>query len=220
MSRFIRKASMGGTTIRDETISEMAGHSLPAVPLAPGIDLAALTAGDDNPLFVTLPIAQVGTSRNGRYYDAAVVAEIAAQVNRDRPGGILGHISEGERATRYDRPEVLWVGAVVRGDVAYGRGYIPPYATATRDFLRRAKAAGHGVGTSIYGQWQQVHDTALGALRVLTGGTLESIDFVPPTRAGMRFPGGMTLASELFVDQPRVPGTDKPSAFKRTRREH
>jgi len=220
MSRFIRKASVGATTIRDETITEMTGVGLPVVPVAPGVDLAALTAGDDSPVFVTLPIAQVGTSRNGRYYDAALVAEIAAQVNEKRPGGNLGHISEGERATRYDRPEVLWLGATVRGDVAYGKGYIPPYARDTRDFLARAKAAGHGVSTSIYGQWQQVRDTALGAMRVLTGGTLEAIDFVPPARAGMRFPSGMTLASEMLIDQPRVPGTDRPTAFKRTRRDH
>jgi hypothetical protein len=220
MSRFTRTANAGAPwVLRDETIAELAGARLPVVPLAPGIDLAALTAGDDAPLFVTLPIAQVGTSRNGRHYDAALVAEIAAQVNRDRPGGGLGHIAEGERATRYDRPEVLWLGATVRGGVAYGKGYIPPYATATRDFLRRARAAGHPVGTSIYGRWRQVWDAALGAMKVLAGGTLEAIDFVPPSRAGVQFAGGMTLASEM-IEQPRKPGSTAPSAFKRTPLDH
>ncbi len=220
MSRFKRTTAAGpGQTIRDETITEMAGVGLPPVPFAPGIDLAALTQGDAAPLFVTLPIAQVGTSRNGRHYDAALVAEIAAQVNRDRPGGGLGHIAEGERATRYDRPEVLWLGASVVGGVAYGKGYIPPYARDTRDFLRRARAAGHPVGTSIYGRWQQVWDTALGAMKVLAGGTLEAIDFVPPARAGVQFGGDMTLASEM-IDQPRKPGTNQPSAFRRRALDH
>jgi len=183
--------------LRDYLIAELAAPGVPVVPFAPGIDQAALLDGDDNPLFVTLPIAKVGKSRNGRYYDAAVVAEIAAQVNRDRPGGILGHISEGERATRYDRPEVLWLGATVVGDVAYGKGYIPPYARDTRDFLRRAKASGHAISTSIYGQWQQVRDAGLDALRVLVGGTLESIDFAPASRAGMAFGGGFALSAEM-----------------------
>jgi len=220
MSRFMRTAIEGAaTTIRDDTIAELAGGGLPVVPFAPGIDRAALTAGDDAPLFVTLPIAKIGTSRNGRYYDAAMVKEIADQVIEKRPGGNLGHLQESERAWRYDRPEVLWVGAVVRGDAAFARGYIPPYATATRDFLARAKAAGHGVGTSIYGRWRQGWDSTLGALRVQAGGTLESIDFVPPSRAGVQFAGGMALAAEM-LDQPRQPGTNKPSAFKRTLLDH
>lgn len=183
--------------LRDYIIAELAAPDLPAVPFAPGIDQVALVDGDDSPLFVTLPIAKVGKSRNGRYYDAAVVAEIAAQVNRDRPGGILGHISESERATRYDRPEVLWLGATVQGDTAYGKGYIPPYARDTRDFLRRAKASGHKVATSIYGRYQQVHDAATGAMRVQTGGNLESIDFAPASRAGMEFGGGFALSAEM-----------------------
>ncbi len=187
--------------LRDYIIAELAAPNLPAVPFAPGIDQAALTDGDDNPLFVTLPIAKVGKSRNGRYYDAAVVAEIAAQVNRDRPGGILGHITEGERATRYDRPEVLWLGATVEGDTAYGKGYIPPYARDTRDFLRRAKASGHKVATSIYGRYQQIHDAATGAMRVQTGGNLESIDFAPASRAGMEFGGGFALSAEMTAAQ-------------------
>jgi len=220
MSRFTRTANAGEPwALRDETIAELTGARLPVVPLAPGIDLAALTEGDDAPLFVTLPIAKVGTSRNGRHYNAAMVEEIAAQVIEKRPGGNLGHLQESERAWRYERPEVLWVGAVVRGDTAYGKGYIPTYARDTRDFLARAKAAGHAVGTSIYGRWRQGWDSALGALRVHTGGVLESIDFVPPSRAGVEFAGGMTLASEMF-DQPRQPGTTKASAFKRTPLDH
>ncbi len=193
-------ASVTGA-LRDYIIGELAAPHLPVVPFAPGIDQTALTAGDDAPLFVTLPIAKVGRSRNGRYYDAAVVAEIAEQVNRDRPGGIMGHIAEAERATRYDRPEVIWLGATVAGDTAYGKGYIPPYARDTRDFLRRAKAAGHQVATSIYGRWQQAHDAALGAVKVLAGGTLESIDFAPAARAGMAFDGGFALSAEMTAAQ-------------------
>lgn len=219
MSRFRRIGAAGGQIIGDETIAAIVGGTMPVVPLAPGIDPAVLTAGDEAPLFVTLPIAQVGTSRNGRYYDAAMVAEIARQVNQRRPGGNLGHLKEEERSWRYDRPEVIWIGAVVKGDTAYGKGYVPPYATGTRDFLRRAKAAGHAVGTSIYGRWRQGWDTALGALRVQPGGVLESIDFVPPDRAGVQFAGGMALASELH-GQPRRPGTTQPSAFRRTPRTH
>ena len=220
MSRFTRTTNDGAPwPLRDETIAELAGTAPPAVPFAPGIDLAALIAGDTAPVFVTLPIAKVGKSRNGRHYDAAMVKEIADQVIEKRPGGNLGHLQESERGWRYDRPEVLWVGAKIKGDVAYGKGYVPPYATATRDFLARAKAAGHAVSTSIYGRWPQAYDAALGAMKVRTGGVLESIDFVPPERAGVAFAGGFALASEM-VDQPRQPGTTKPSAFTRTPLDH
>jgi hypothetical protein len=165
------------------------------------VDFAALTEGDESPMFITLPILRVGKSRNGKFYDKAVVAEVADQVNKNRPGGILGHISEGERATRYELPQVIWVGAAVEGDIAYGKGYIPTYATDMRRFLQSAKAAGHQVSTSIYGVWPQMHDPSIAATRVLPGGALESIDFAPPARAGMDLAVPVMISAEMTTGE-------------------
>jgi len=160
-------------------ISEFTG-AMPDVPLAEGVDHAALVAGDDNPVFVTLPL--MGTdavSKNGRRYDRTAVKSLVEQINRNRPGGILGHMSDGERSTRFDLPSLMWVGAALTQDgKAWGKAYIPKYAAPVREYVLKSKARRAQIATSIYGT-ATMDGNAVRNLRI------ESIDLADPARAGL-----------------------------------
>lgn len=188
--------------LRDGIISEL--NSSVDVPLSSGIDITVLTAGDENPMFVTLPVIKVGLSRNKRYYSQEILREIDDQIKATRPGGILGHIGDQERGTRFDIPKVIWVGSLLQGDTLFAKGYIPQSATDLREYLTVAKATGHRVSTSIYGQWPQQFDATNQQHIVGPGGTLESIDFAPPARAGMDLQAEVMLTSEMQSNTPKT----------------
>jgi len=160
-------------------ISELMG-SMPDVSLADGVDYAALVAGDDDPVFLTLPLLETGAvSRNGKRYDADAVRALVEQINKNKPGGILGHMSDGERSTRFDLPSLMWVGATLDQDgKAWGKAYIPKYAANVREYVLKSKARRANIATSIYGT-ATMDGNAVKNLRI------ESIDLADPTRAGV-----------------------------------
>lgn len=160
-------------------ISELQG-GMPDVPLADGVDYSALVAGDVNPVFLTLPLIKAGTvSRNGRRYDADAVSALVEQINRNRPNGILGHLPEGERSTRFDLPSLMWVGARLDADgMAWGKAYIPEYAGNVREYVLKSKARRAPVATSIYGTAEIDGD-------MVRNLAIEGIDLVDPSRAGV-----------------------------------
>jgi hypothetical protein len=171
-------------------ISELRGD-MPDVPYAPGIDHAALVAGDVNPVFVTLPLLETGAvSRHGRRYGEAAVRAVVEQVNANKPGGILGHMSNAERSTRFDLPSLMWVGATYQDGKAWGKAYIPPYADNVRQYVVKSKARRAKIATSIYGS--AVMDGA--DVRSLE---LESIDLADPTRAGV----GAAVAEPIITSE-------------------
>src|SRR3972149_11512603 len=97
----------------------------PDVPLAPDVDYAALVAGDEQPMFVTLPIGKVDAkSGNGRYYDESFVQELERQVLENKPVGLMGHLREADRATDFPLEAVHWVGAQRVGELLWGKGYV------------------------------------------------------------------------------------------------
>lgn len=153
----------------------------PAVPPAPPIDLAALTAGDADPLFVTLPVAQVGAvSQNGRRYDRAAVEAIVRAIQAGGVDGIKGHLRDDERGHRYDLPSLYWVGATLDEDgIAWAKAYIPPREADLREHVRLAKASNAPLGTSLYGTANLAPDGTVRDLR------LESIDLAHPARVGV-----------------------------------
>lgn len=161
-------------------ISELRGGStIPDVPLAQGVDYQALIAGDSDPMFLTLPLLEAGAvSRHGRRYGADAVRAVVEQINSNQSDGIQGHMSAAERATRFDLPSLMWVGAVERDGKAWGKAYVPPYAASVRQYVAKRKARRAKIATSIYGSAEMDGQN----VRNLT---IESIDLADPARAGV-----------------------------------
>lgn len=165
-------------------VTELRG-SYPNVPYAPDVDYQALVAGDDNPMFLTIPIGKAGvTSGNKRFYDEAFVQELERQTLRNKPIGLMGHLSEAERATAFPPEAVHWVGAARVGDTLWGKAYVVP--GPVRERIRRYKAQGKAIATSIdayaAGEW----DATLGAFRMAADSLrLNQIDIAPADRAGI-----------------------------------
>ena len=157
----------------------------PTVPITEGVDYEALIAGDDEPLFVTMPIGKAGsTSGNKRHYDEKFITELEKQVLSKRPIGLMGHLKDEDRKTEFPEEAVHWVGAVRENDMLWGKGYVPP--GPVRDRVKRYKNTGRPLATSIdakaSGQW----DTDLGAMK-MDGASLDlhQIDFAPADRVGI-----------------------------------
>ena len=157
----------------------------PTVPITEGVDYEALVAGDPDPLFVTMPIGKAGsTSANKRHYDEEFVLELEKQVLQRRPIGLMGHLNDEDRKTEFPDEAVHWVGATREADMLWGKGYIPP--GPVRDRVKRYKASGRPLATSIDAQASGEWDGDLGAQR-MDGKSLDlhQIDFAPADRAGI-----------------------------------
>lgn len=156
-------------------IIETNAKMTPDVPLADGLDVAAF--GDD-PMFVTLPIAQMGAvSKNGYRYSTAVVHSLVEQINQQKPEGHWGHVPMEARATHYQAPAVRWVGALLdAAGVVWAKAIaITPEA---REHFRVAQAAQAPIGTSLYGVATMEGDEVIGL-------ALESIDLADAARVGV-----------------------------------
>lgn len=159
--------------------------SFPDVPLAPGVDYNALVAGDEDPVFLTLPIGKANvTSGNSRYYDEEWLQELERQALQNKPVGLMGHLKPEDRATAFPDEAVHWVGAARIGELLWGKGYVPP--GPVRDRIRRYKATSTAIATSIdafaEGEW----DEGLGAYRMRADTLrLNQIDIAPADRAGI-----------------------------------
>ena len=179
------------------------------VPLADGIDLPALTEGDDAPMFLTLPIATETISRNGVKYARKDVMRIVSAINNRDIIGQKGHLTEAERSHRFDTPSLFWVGAMLdEKGVAWGKAYIPRTASDVREYVRVAKAMNAKVGTSIYGM-ADINETG-----EIVGDSLslEQIDMVNPARVGVIQAVGIpiiTQESDQQQPQPSLPILDK-----------
>ena len=92
----------------------------PDVPIAPGVNIEALTANDPNPVFVIRPLAILdAVSDNGLVYNRAVFEAIYTQVLKKKPASRRGHVSEADRASAFPPDEGYWVG-VVKDSTVYG----------------------------------------------------------------------------------------------------
>jgi hypothetical protein len=165
-------------------ISELRG-AYPNVPIAADVDYAALIAGDDSPIFLTIPIGKANvTSGNKRHYDEAWLQELEKQTLATKPIGLMGHLSEAQRATEFPMEAIHWVGAVREQDTLWGKGYIPP--GPIRDRIRRYKAQGKSIATSIDATADGVWSDSLGAYHMQANTLkLAQIDIAPADRAGI-----------------------------------
>jgi len=173
-------------TLRDVLVVGEFRGTPPDVPLIAGVNLAELTAGDADPMFVTLPIAKADViSDNQRYYDAEFVRVLREQIRTKRPGGLRGHLRDDERASAFPLPEAHWVGEALVGDTLWGKGYVP--SGPFREYVRRLKASGAKLATSLYGtsEFEWLPERGVWRVKPETF-ELESVDFAPPERAGIR----------------------------------
>lgn len=198
-------------------VSEIAAGDAPNVPYFPGVDIAALTSGDNDPFFVTLPIAEdeaISDKRN--YYSREFVDEVERQAAAKRVTANRGHLSESERSTAFPLPAGYWVGTARKGKVLYGKVYVPP--GENRDMVRRVRATGGKLATSIYGPGSATWDADR---RVWAQDPkkfqLEHIDFAPADRAGVaslaRVPH---ITSEMSGGNKQMGEDNKTGAVDRT----
>ncbi len=179
------------TMVREYTVGEFRG-GFPDVPIAPQVDVPALTAGDDKPFFATLPIAEVGReSVNGLIYDEELVAAVEAQIVGR--GGILGHIKPEERDTAFPIENVDWVGVRRVGQTSYGKCYIPP--GEAREYVRRLKARGGKLATSIYGPCRR--ETLKDGRWRAREFRLEQVDLAPADRAALKLGGAFMVTAQM-----------------------
>lgn len=189
-------------------VTELRG-AYPNVPIAADVDYAALVAGDPDPSFLTIPIGKANvTSGNKRYYDDAWLQELERQTLANKPIGLMGHLSEAERSTAFPMEAVHWVGAVREqgSDVLWGKAYIVP--GEARDRIRRYKAQGKSIATSIDAHADGLWDESLKAYRMDAKTLrLSQIDIAPADRAGVgvlaRVP---MLTSEMQIQEAAIPG--------------
>lgn len=186
---------MGNETIREFVVGEFRG-TYPDVPVAAGVNLDEIKALDADPMYVTLPVVpKIGAvSKNGLLYDEALVGQIEAQINGKRPGGRFGHLKEEERDSAFPIPDAIWIGAKREGDTLWARSYVPP--GAARDHIRRIKAVGGSIATSIYGKGNY-EATGQKGVRRLTDFDLETLDFAPPERAALGYGATPIVTAEF-----------------------
>lgn len=179
----------------------------PEVPLAPGVEVGELTAGDSDPFFITLPIAEVGlVSANKLRYTEEFCDSLVDQINTDKPTGIRGHIKEDERRYAYPTPAIYWVGAIRETDgKVWAKGYIPP--GATREEYRIKKATAAAAATSIYGKPLMIREHADGSYTPVL--SLEQVDLAPPKRAAHGKGYGFAVTREMGMEPKEREPMDK-----------
>lgn len=178
--------------LQEYSLHEFKGD-YPDVPLADGVNLSELKETDESPMFVTLPIIpEIGaTSGGGLLYDKALAESIVRQINEKRPPGIYGHLKD--RHKDFPKAEAFWVGAKEHNNSVWAKAYVPP--GAARDDIRRKKAIGGKIASSIYGtaKYEQVKP---GVRRAATF-NLESVDFAPPERASLGYGATPHITAEI-----------------------
>jgi hypothetical protein len=188
-------------------ITKFAGD-FPQITNYPGVNLEMLTEGDVNPFFITLAIAEVGrTSSNGLLYDKELVDAIARQLQGS--GGIQGHIPEGEENTTFPIDAVDWVGHVFQDNVLWAKAYVPP--GETREYLRRLKARGGKLGTSIYGYGEREFVDEEQTVWRSRNFELHNVDLAPPKKAALEMGGEFLVTAETTNSDNKLRGTHMPT---------
>lgn len=188
-------------TIEEGIVTEFRGIP-PDVPLRNGVDLAALTEGDDKPFFLTVEISTVGrVSKNGLLHDEELARTLVTQINGGAPEGIMGHIKPEDRGSSYPVSDVHWLGAARHGTSVWAKGYIPKTATAQREHFRILKATNGRAATSIAGKSiRETVDQARGVWRAKDF-RLEQLDLAPYTRAALPPHSDFVIASEMAREE-------------------
>ena len=147
------------------------------IPTAPGVNIEAIKAGDDDPLEVVVEVP-AGKSTKGWNYTPESLKAIVDYVNTATLSGIKGHQKPEDVSSEFVPPATHWIGARMDGDRAYFRGIVD---SAEKD-LKRWIRAGRIKQVSIFGLPKL--QTVAGETRVIDYKPL-SIDWTPLDRMGM-----------------------------------
>lgn len=161
------------------------------IPLNPGIDVAALKAGDPEPLETVVAVPATKSRRGWHYTSESLKNIVDATMAQGLPG-FLGHQKPENVESEFPTPVTHWVGAkfdenaevkdssgkVIGKGVAYFRGVVDQAAGSLKRWLK----AGAVKTVSIFGipKLQQI-----GGETHVTGYQPLSIDWTPLGRAGM-----------------------------------
>jgi len=181
-------------------IAEFKG-GMPDVPVYKDIDLQELTAGEEKPIFVTLPIGKANSkSGNQRYYDEAFLVELEKQVQELKPIGLMGHLSEEQRAFAFPAEAVHWIGTMRVKEYLLGKGYVP--SGDSRQRLQRYRATQKKIATSIDARGDGVWSEQLGAYKMIASTlVLNQIDIAPADRAGISDLSAVPLLTQEMAQQ-------------------
>lgn len=191
----------------DWVVTEFKGSYPKKIENFPNVDVSALTAGDDDPKFVHLPVAEADViSANGVFYGDDFVKEVERQMTAKRPIANQGHITDEDRATVFPTPAGYWVGALRIGKTLWGKAYLPP-GHPMKEIVQRLQAVSGQLSTSIYGMGERVWDKSKSAYRALPDKfSLESIDFAPAERAGINSLGMVPIVvKEMKQEDVKMP---------------
>lgn len=171
------------------------------IQLAEGVDLAELTKGDKDPLFVTVEVIHEGVSRNNKYYDRSIIEELCKQILSKKPNAYQGHLDVSEMNNKNPDAKTIWIGAGLKevdGKLAlFAKGYLLPKDTKFKDYMRRAVAAGKRLPVSIFAMSNQVYDSVKKVYRIV-GLSLQSIDWAREFAEGVpSLTGTALLTTEM-----------------------
>ncbi len=164
----------GEMSILDAVIGGMKPED---IPLAPGVDVEAIKAGDDDPLEVVVSVP-VSKSKRGWYYTGESLQDIVNFVNGETLSGFLGHQKAEDVDTQFPTPVTHWVGALWKDGKAYFRGVVDKAAPDLKRWIRSKRVT----QVSIFGI--PTLQNANGEVHVVGYKPL-SIDWTPLHRAGM-----------------------------------
>jgi hypothetical protein len=170
------------------------GGDYPTINMRPDFQI---DDSDSDPVFVTLPIGEVGvTSGNGRYYDRNFYESLVRQVmETTKPiTGIVGHENPEHAAFETRLAAMEWVGAAIaESGTVWGKAYIYPEETKLRADVRRAKKRMNKVATSIWGSAMMEGNRAVNP-------EIRRIDYVDPQRAGVQAAVGVPVVTSEMLD--------------------
>ncbi|HHY47103.1 MAG TPA: hypothetical protein GX506_07385 [Firmicutes bacterium] len=172
------------------------------VPVAPWADLAALKAGDSEPMEVVVEIP-AGRSKRGWNYTPQALQRIVGEVMSQGLPGFLGHQKPEDVDHQFPIPVTHWVGALWKDGKAYFRGVIDKAASDLKRWIKAKTVR----TVSIFGipKLAQVG----GETQVVDYQPL-SIDWTPLGRAGM--PTAVVAVGEM--DEIISGGGQKPMTWK------
>jgi len=177
------------------------GAPCPTIPTLSQVDVDALTEGDDDPLFVTLQISEVGrVSKNGVIYDEDLVSTIEQSIREGGVQALMGHLPDSEISTAFPHSDNgttplagFWVGVLRVGEILWGKAYVPP--GNVRKYIRQLKATGGKLGVSFFGR-AHVEEYDDGTRRLIDF-ELDTLDFAPHNRASLTLAGDFEVTSEI-----------------------
>lgn len=167
--------------------------------LPDSINISKLTAGDKDPMFVTIEVLTPTKSANKVIYKEQDLYSLKDEINSKKPYAYNGHIAEGEESSKNPRAYTQWLYAdVIESEGTkklYAKGYVFKSAKTLREKLIAADAIGKKVPVSIYGKANQNYNSDLDGYEI-DDLTLESIDWARDFSQGVASAGSVSITKE------------------------